>query len=291
MRARLLAPAIVTATALCGCSAGAGRPRPTVAATASAAAASPVGVQWLMVEYQLPDKPRVLVAYGSTLSLKNERYYAQACNGYDGAFQLVGDRIDFRSGGNTQMQCHGAHWELERAFYHVLLDVRWRIEGTRLTLRADDGATFVYEHADSLAPGTGHTVAEGERRGRRYRVWTVGRGNEVVLRLRSLDLAGHGGYDPGSMPNPHVGEYARMVAAGSGPREQVIAGFAPAGTVRMTYRKPKNRSETKLPLYDVPGVRWPVFAGFVERGIDGWLMAAYDAHGRVLAPFTGKRPI
>ncbi|HWL38416.1 MAG TPA: META domain-containing protein [Frankiaceae bacterium] len=291
MRARLLATALVTATVLCGCSASAERPAPRPPTVASATpAVTPVGLNWRLVEYRLPRQPPVVVASDSTLTLKpGGRYYAQACNGYDGPYQVVGDRIDFQGGGGSQMQCHGAQNQLEEDFYRVLRDVTWRIDGPRLTLRADDGATFVYESPDSLVPDTGRTVAEGARNGRRYRVWTRGRGNDVVLRVASLDVAGRG-LGSGVTPSPHVDEYRRTVTAGSGPEVQVVAGFAPVGTVRITYRKPKRGPEAELRLHDVPGVRWPVFTGFVERGIDGWLMTAYDARERRLAPFTGERP-
>lgn len=229
------------------------------------------------------------VGVGSMLWIDDDgRYVAAVCNHVNGRLAVDGAEIDFRAGQSvsTDMMCHGEPRQVEQAFHAVVGGrVTWEVNGSRLTLRAPDGDSLVYEARDNDAypHEDAFTLDEGERDGARYRLAAVGAAGTERLVLENRSAPGELWQSP-AVAAPSPGERAmwmvQSTVVGSG---RYIFGFAPAGTVRVAHRATRDAPEVALTVrQDVPGWPWAVFGGFVADHSGGSVITTYDADSRVL---------
>ncbi|HEU0129697.1 MAG TPA: META domain-containing protein [Mycobacteriales bacterium] len=247
-----------------------------------------VNSEWRLVEYTLPGHAPVPVRVSSTLYLRDgTEFTATACNGTGGQARVDGTHVDFGTGSrvSTDMACHGEAAEVQAAFGAVTRGVvDWATDGRLLSLHGP-GGTLTYEPFDVLHPVPGTvTVAEGTRDGWRYRLY-AGAGPVESIALAVVDAAGRpaGG---SSLATPAPNEPA-MLGVGEVAGTPYVYVFAPEKAVRVTHQPTADGPVVELTRYDLPGSRWPVFAGFVPAHHNGRSLTAYDADGRELAPWTG----
>ena len=285
-RTRTSSLALLVTAVLAGCGQGS-----TDVATAGTAPSDPTGgvagVEWQLVEVVSAGRTWEVQAMDSVLRFDGRGGWSgTTCNSYEGTSEQGDGWVELRRVFTTEMACTGDSGRLEREVSAVLQGrVDAELDDGSLRLGPDGGAHLVYRERESIYPDTqARTVVAGERGQAQYRVALSGSGPSLGLHLEARrapgvrwDQSSSGSPEPEFEPG--IWTSGALEVAG----QQLIAGFAPTGTTRVTHlAAPGEPRVSDLATQAVPGSPWVVWHGFVDAHTAGSRFTASTADGTVL---------
>jgi len=114
--------------------------------------ASLTGVTWKLVSYG-PPAAQVAAVPGVPTSLifadDGTVGGTMGCNQFGGDYETSGDRLTFGPLASTLMACEHALMSQEGALFAILSGtVTYQVDGTRLTIKAEDGTVAVFDSTE-----------------------------------------------------------------------------------------------------------------------------------------------
>lgn len=188
-------------------------------------------------------------------------------------------------GFTTAMSCPGPRGDADAALGSLGGQrVAWVVAADRLTLFAGP-TTLRYQVRDGIFPTRDVVpvlVEDGPVPQYRLAVSGVGTtGRGLVLEFRSGPGRAWGTQWTGGPDGVEPPLYTLVVGAVEG--RQLVAGFVPISTVRVTHRETAAAAPTDLELYDVGDGEYLIAAGFVDGHSRDSSIRAYDKTGTVVA--------
>lgn len=279
------------ALGVAGCAAADDGPEPVVPASVEAPL---VGTEWQLVGVHqagvtVPTRPNLDV----TLVIGPDgRFSAKACNRVSGTAVLGASSAMFDGGTATDWVCSGASAEADAALRSALHgSMEWVVEGRSLRMvNAANDVRLDFRVRDQAQPPTSAvTVASLDAAGPACRVMVgvTDAGDRLYALGRTRPdgpwrLVRTGPVAPGDAP---------LLAPELLDRDTGRActvGFAPLGTVRVTFRLGADGPESDLDLHHVAGIRAPIYVGVIapNGSAEPDRVRAYDAAGRVLGVWS-----
>lgn len=246
-----------------------------------------VGTEWQLVETTLSGRTATVPPDVDSVLRFDGRggFSAKVCNYIEGAAVVDDDHITLGRALYTEMACHGPDRDVEKAFHTITAGrVGWVIDGNRLRLGDARGDSLVYRVRSSIYPDlTGRAVVAGERDGFQYRLYVDGSGDDIGMGFESRGGPGQP-WRWSRMSGPAPGEPTMWsVIAGDVAGEKFVAGFVPAGTIRVTHRSTTAATPVDLPIYRIHGSSLQVFGGFVTAHTRASAIVGYASDGRIVA--------
>lgn len=276
--------ALLLVAALVGC----GQRSDEVATAGADRTGGLAGVEWQLVEVTGADGTWQAQGLDSVLRFDGRGgWSATACNAHDGTSQHGDGWVELTWVMSTEVACDsGALGRVER---EVRTNLRGRVdvelEDGTLRLGPADGTQLVYRERASVYPFLqGRTVVAGERGQAQYRVALGGSGPSLGLHLEARRAPGlrwdqHSFGAPEPELEPGIWTSGHLEVDG----EQLVAGFAPTGTVRVTHLATTgDAAVSELDVEPVAGSPWVVWHGFVDAHTADSRFTASAADGTVL---------